>query len=319
MCMFKKWMVGMLISTMPCTVMARQVLDRVVVVVNDDILTETEVERTFAPLKKQLVETLEGEALRAKILEGKKDIMERLVDQLLIYQDSQSKGLTIKSVEIDESVDKIKMKFGNPSDFREALSRQGISEFAFRKNIEKQLYTNKYRQYFVNQSVEVSASDLDAYYEKHKKSFIESEEVRASQIFIPMNADEAFAEKKIKEIYESLLSGEDFSELSKQFSKGPNAAKGGDLGFLKSGQMLKEVDDSLSRMFIGDNSGIIKSSAGFHILKLTARKQPRQLLLSDVEDKIRKNVYAIKAEEKYHQLIKKLRDNAFIEYKVELE
>lgn len=315
----KKWIILAGVLLISPILSAGLVIDKVIVMVNDDIVTTKELDRAFKPLERQYVQTYQGEELRLKLIEARRQILERIIDQILLYQESRSKGISIKSSEIDEALNTVKVKFPSLAKFKEVLHQQGISTFAFRENIKKQLYVNRYKETFISSRIDVMVSDLKDYYEAHKKAYFEPEEVRASQIFIPfeIDADKEFVRKKTTKIYESLQNGENFEEIARQFSKGANAPQGGDLGFLKNGQMLKEVEDELSRMFIGDISPIIKSSVGFHILKLTARKEPRQMLLSEVEERVRSQVFAGKAKEKYVDILTQLREDAFIEYKSE--
>lgn len=316
----KHWVLGLSMALLIPQVAVADVLDRVVVVVNDSIVTSKDVERAFFPLKQQLSQSLQGEELRAKLSEARKAVLEKIINQELMYQEALEKGIKIKSADIDQAIEDIKVQFPSEAKFLEVLDVQGISLKAFRDNVKKQMYSKRYRQYFVLQDIRVFASEMNEFYEANKNKYLDPVEVRASQIFIPfsLESDKAFARKKAEQVLTSLKSGESFEDLARQFSKGPNADKGGDLGFLKSGQMIKEVEDALKAMYIGDISPIVESSAGLHILKLTARKQPRQLPLAEVEEQVRQQVYALKADQKYQEDLVRLRDKAFIEYKAEL-
>lgn len=296
------------------------VIDRVVVVVNDQIITAKELDRAFMAVKQQYEQTFQGEELHAKLMEARKMILERMIEQLLIYQEAVQKGIKVKSADIERSVEEIKVQFGTEQKFVDVLRVQGISEKNFRESVKRRMYSKRYRDSYISQGIRVRASEMKDFYDQHKIKYRDSAEIRASQIFISFGneSEKAFARKKTEQVLQSLKSGENFEDLARQFSKGPNASKGGDLGFLKNGQMLEEVEDALSQMFIGDISPPVESSAGFHILKLISRKQPRQMLLSEVEDRVRQRVFAQKAEDKYHKTLRKLRKKAFIEYKAEL-
>lgn len=167
--------------------------------------------------------------------------------------------------------------------------------------------------------VNVLPSDLLTYYNENKGKYIEQEEVRASQIFIPKDDDADFAKRKILEIKKSLKNGESFDGLVESFSKNTDIIKSGDLGFFKKGQMIPEIEAVVFTMRIGDISDVIESSTGYHIVKVTAKKDRREPSFDDLQEEISQIVFNQKAEKEYRKLLEKLKKESYIEIKVEME
>lgn len=115
-----------------------------------------------------------------------------------------------------------------------------------------------------------SESEIRAYYQQHAGEFRSGEEVRVRQILV---ADEALA----KEIREKLRKGEGFEELSAQFSRAPNAKRGGEIGFVSRGEIPKMFEEEIFRLQPGEVSEVIRTDSSFHIFRVDARRPPGSL------------------------------------------
>lgn len=138
--------------------------------------------------------------------------------------------------------------------------------------------------------VTVDDGEVKAWYENHKDRYQQPEERRASHILIATDADtdkgkaRAKAEAVLKEVQKS---PEKFAELAKRYSQDPGSAqKGGDLGFIGRGMMVKAFEDTVFKQNVGDVSELVQSEFGYHIIKLTAIKAGTQRTFSDVRPEI---------------------------------
>jgi len=165
----------------------------------------------------------------------------------------------------------------------------------------------------------ISPEEIQAYYDKNKVRYTQSEKIKARQILIhlPPNADEeksGAAKSKAEQILKQIQAGEDFAELAKKNSEGPAAKRGGDLGYFTRGRMIKEVDEVVFALTnIGDVSDIIKSKYGYHILKLEERQPAREMGLEEVKDRIVRQLKSKKRRDIEKSFMEELRQKASIE------
>lgn len=126
-------------------------------------------------------------------------------------------------------------------------------------------------------------------YRAETKRFAINEEVKASHILILSTTENA--EAKAAEVLEELKAGKNFEELAKAHSQDPGSgAKGGDLGFFGRGRMVKEFEDIAFQLKVGELSGVVKSQFGYHIIKVTERKEPGKQPFEEVRDTLYKEV-----------------------------
>jgi len=179
------------------------------------------------------------------------------------------------------------------------------------KNIEEareQILISKFVQEEVDKKVEMDVTDDDAksYYEKHEEEFFIPEKVKASHILVE-------EESKANQLLVRLSQGGDFAVIAKENSICPSKERGGDIGFFSAGQMLPEFEKATLKLKPGELSGVVKSAAGFHIIKVTGRTPGRQLAYEDVERKIKRLIVRERMKEKFDKLIAVLKQRVKVE------
>lgn len=140
-----------------------------------------------------------------------------------------------------------------------------------------------------NDNMTISNDDIETYYINNKAEFDTPETVAAQHIITQVsdwtdNATATAAEKKINMILGKIKAGGDFTALAKEFSEGPSATNGGDLGTFQKGQMVKEFEEAAFSLNDGETSGVIKSSFGFHIIKVNKHTPAKLLTLDEAKD-----------------------------------
>ncbi len=291
------------------------VLDKVVAVINDDIITASDFEAAFVPIKRQIHAAYKDNALNEQLTQAKRQVLERMIDDLLILQDAKEKKLTVTQEDIEDYINKVKLKFSSEDIYNESLLKQGLTPSSFKEKIKDQLLMKKYRMHVVGRSIDVYPHELLDFFQNNKEKYIEHEAVKASQIYVLKGGDLAFARDKIEEIFDQISNGEDFEKIFKQYSQGSDFIKSSDLGFFERGQMIKEIEDIVFISPIGTITNIIESNTGFHIVKVTARKEQNAISFDDVQEEIKSLVFNRKAENKYRGIINKLKEDAYIEIK----
>lgn len=165
----------------------------------------------------------------------------------------------------------------------------------------------------VKKDITVSEEDVLAYYEERKSTFTQAEQRRAAHILIEFGDDEAAAQAQINEVAEKLSAGEDFAKLAEQYSNDIiSAENGGDLDYFEMGAMDEAFDQAVFAMAnVGDVSEVVKSSFGFHLIKLLDVQAEQVKAFDDVKEELNDTLLTSRAEDKFYELQQELATVAF--------
>ncbi|GAB4425147.1 MAG: peptidyl-prolyl cis-trans isomerase [Thermodesulfovibrionales bacterium] len=211
--------------------------------------------------------------------EGAERFVNELVKKEILYQEAKKKGLD-KSPEYQKKVE----------DFKKLTL---ISQL-----LEKE----------IEEKVKVSDKDVKDYYESHKKDFTANNQVRASHILVK-------TEDEARGIVEQVKKGGDFAKIAKAKSMDTGSAKnGGDLGFFSRGQMVPEFENVAFNLKVGEVSGPVRSQYGYHIIKVTERKEGKVVEFEKIKDLLSQRLTAEKQKEIFDSYINNLRNS----YKVDI-
>ncbi len=182
------------------------------------------------------------------------------------------------------------------------------------------LLAQEYIRKNISDPANVSDKEIKDYYEKHKSQFMQPEQVKASHILIrvPSGADNKKwneAKKKAQDIRKQIMAGEDFATLAKKYSQDPGSkSRGGDLGYFKKGQMVPDFEKAAFSLKKGEVSQPVKTTFGYHIIKVYDKKPAKQKSLKDAKQEIKQMLLRKKQFKLRDEIIAKLKKK----YKVEV-
>ncbi len=295
-----------------------EIKEQIVAVINDDIITYSELEKILAPIFEQYERIYSGAELFSMLQKARRDVLNHLIEEKLIVQEATKlniKGLMGDefSKDVDQSIAEIKAKFPSEEEFIKQLKREGTTVERFRAQQEERTLVKAMLIKEASSKCSISPMEVREYYDSHKDEFTEGEKMHVSQIWIketPGKPEEA--ERTAKEVFNRLNAGEPFAELAKKYSNCPYASKGGDWGFIGHGHWNKELEDAACALKPGAHSGIVKSSLGYHIILLHEKKPPTVKSLAQVYTAIESKLFNIKAGKKRDEWIAKLKSKAYI-------
>ncbi|MED4284741.1 peptidylprolyl isomerase [Priestia megaterium] len=246
-----------------------------------------------------LVETKSGNITKDDLYNKMVDTSGATALEQLIEENVLRNNYSVTDKEVEAELKTVKKQFSTDEEFKSALESSGIkNEAALKKQIELSLIQQK----AVTAGVDKSEKKLKAYYEKHKEDF---ETAKASHILVQ-------DEKAANEIKKKLDDGGDFSKLAKEYSiDTATASKGGDLGEFKRGDMVTEFSDAAFSIKLNTISDVIKTDYGYHIIKVTERKQKTY---EQAKDQVEK-AYLSEHAKSYQDVIKKLKKDNKVEIK----
>jgi parvulin-like peptidyl-prolyl isomerase len=294
-----------------------EVVDKVVAIVNDEIITQSDVEKILAPLSAQYVTVYSKEEFPRKLAEAKRNIINKLIEDKLILAEAKNQKIEVSDEEVEAEIEKLKAQFSSPDEFETALFKQGLEIADLEKNYHNQIMIQKVINSQVKSKVVIKPTEITDYYYAHLDDFTKPQEVKVSHILIRIEngADAKDAYQRAQKVLDILDKGADFSQVARTYSDGPRANEGGNIGFVSRGQMIKEIDEVIFKLKVGELSGLIKTDLGYHIVKVEDIRPSALLDLTEVQSKIRDILFHKKIEKNFTEWLNKLKKNAFISIK----
>ena len=265
----------LLVAALPAGARDAVLVDRVVAVVNKDVITLTELaERTAraeAELRRQRIAAPERTALERQVLE-------RLVLDKAQVQLAESTGMRVDALQLDRAVQRVAENNGMAlAEFRRALERDGVDFESFRAELRQQILLARLREREVDDRVQVSEAEIDAYLLEHKASLASAIEYDVAHILVrlPEQARPEQVEQarvRAARVREEAQGGADFARLAASHSDAGDALQGGALGWRTPGRLPELFAEALGDMQPGAVSALLRSPAGFHVVKLLGRR-----------------------------------------------
>lgn len=251
-------------------------IDQIMVVVNDDVITRHELDARIdvvvAQLKKQ------GTPL-PEIVVLEKQILERMIGDLLQVQFAKETGLRVDDAQLDKALGRIAQqnKLASLAAFRAKLEQEGINFNKFREEIRAEILTVRLREREVDSKLVISDNEIDNYLANQAKQSGKGEELKLAHIMVVV-PEQASAEKiqtfktRAEQALAKLRGGAPFAQVAAGYSDANDALKGGDLGWRPADRLPAMFAEAIQKLQPGEVTGILRSPNGFHILKLLERR-----------------------------------------------
>lgn len=246
-------------------------LDGIVAVVGRDIITEQELGSEVSTISKELRQR-EAKLPDKRVLE--KQVLEKMIVEKLQMQRAESLGIRIDDSTLDRAVQGIAKDNGmSVTQFRKALTSEGLDYRGFRENIRKELAISRLHTRVIDRRVSVSEQEVKDLLERNRGLSNANKQYRLRHILIsvPEAATPEVLEKaraEARKLRSQILDGSSFADLATAHSDGQNALKGGDLGWRAADQLPTLFAAPVTSMNVGDVSEVIQSPSGFHLVKV---------------------------------------------------
>lgn len=297
----------------------RELLDQVIAVVNDEPITQSELDVLLRPLYEQYRQEFQGEELVMRINDARRKLLNQLIEDRLVIQEATKKEIHVDAAEVDEDMDKFKARFPNETAMEDLLKEQGISLNDIRKKLEKQAMMRQLHNQEIRAKVVVSPMEIEEYYKQNATKFDQEPRIKVRSITVKKSYEardkgivDEEAKMKIAEIRKRLLSGEDFGVLAKQFSEDVQAANSGLSDWIPHGSMIPVIDEVIFSLKLGEISQVIETPMGYHLFRVEEKEPSIKHTLEDVRDKIFGELYQQKSEARFNEWMQELKRNAYI-------
>jgi len=258
-----------------------------------------------------------------KVDEFRKQVLDRLVDEELLFQDAQSRKLVIGKDVVDAEIGKARGEFPSAEAFQEALAKSQLTEESLRALLTRNLSIQELVEREVGAKVTVSDAEVHDFYTGNQSAFETPERARVRHILVQVDEkddEKTRAEKRAKAeaLLKQLKEGADFEELAKKSSDCPSAPKGGDLGFFERGQMVPAFEETAFALKPGELSGVVETQFGYHLIRGEERVAAGIVKEEEAAPQIREYLQSRKTEEAVDARLKDLREKARIELLMKL-
>jgi peptidyl-prolyl cis-trans isomerase SurA len=253
-----------------------QMLDRIVAVVNSDVITQRDLSRRVSQVENQL---RQGRVPMPPADVLQRQVLERMITERAQLQFARDTGVRIDDLTLDRTIARIaENNRMSMTEFRAALERDGLSFERFREDIRNEITLQRLREREVEQKIQISEGEIDNFIEEQKNLPASANvEYNLSHILVrvPENASPEQVESRRQRAESALKQargGVDFREVAVSFSEAPDALQGGALGWRAADRLPEIFSTALVKMKPGDTSDVLRSPAGFHILRLTEQR-----------------------------------------------
>jgi peptidyl-prolyl cis-trans isomerase SurA len=282
------------------------VVDRVVAVVNDEIITMSDLQR---------------ESLKRPAGTDQRITLEDMIDRKLQMFAAKRNGMEVTDRELDDALADIKKRNNmDNKQFEEALAREGLTLEQYRSEFREQMTMSRLFNKFVRTGLSVDEKEIREYYDRNLGQFSLPEEIRV-RILVVTVPEKAPSDKiieardKAAALMARIGKGEDFIHLIRENSGSPTAAQDGDLGFLQREHVIPEIEEATRDLKPGQYAGPVKAADGFYIIRLEEIRTPVKPF-EKVKEEIQKLLYEQKMEYTYRSFLQSLRSEAHIENKL---
>ncbi len=306
-----------------------KVIDRVVAVVNNDVILLSDLEDAIQPYLKKITEKATAESRQEEIQRAKESMLDTLIEKDLIAQKAKKARIRVTDEDYKHAYELLAKRSGlTKEQFAAQIRASGLTQSEYKKNLKYQILQEKVINHDVRSKVVITETMIKEYYDAHRKEYTQTKDGYAllqigfswgdsseSQKSAPnMYADKIDAKRRAEEVRKLAEDGQDFRELAKKYSTLPSASEGGDIGVLQKDDMASDMRDAIVSLKPGQISKIIETPAGFQFFKLLASKDgvdPKSSYESAKEG-IREILYGQQLKKEFDVWVKDLKEQAYI-------
>ena len=284
---------------------AATIRDRIVAVVNSEIITLSELEDEVSEVKQQARQRFSGTELDQRLRQIDYMGLNRMIERKLQLQIAKKRGLKVTDEEVKDAVARLRRVGESPNE--DDPKEMGM--------IKDQLITMRLVNQQIRSGLLVTDDEGQRFYQQHKDRFMLPPEIRISQILIALGprSELLAVREKAQQVFALLKKGERFEEMAARYSDGPEGRRGGSLGYIKPGEMLPQIQTAIERLDKGTVTEPIASPIGMHIIRVDDRKPPEFRPFEEVKEDIKNVIFQLKSEEAYLDWIKDQKDHNYVE------
>ncbi|MBW2179365.1 MAG: SurA N-terminal domain-containing protein [Deltaproteobacteria bacterium] len=297
-----------------------EVIDRIVAVVNSDIIVLTDLNRELKPAVAQIkAQNLPEDQEKEELSKYREVMLNQLINQALIDQEIKRYGISVSDEEVDQSITRIReSKFLTEERFEEELKKNmGLSMDEYREKSKDQLLRMKLINSQVQSKVVITDKDREQYYEQFEEEFAGGKRYHLRNIIMRVSSDTSEAEKekiekKMEKVFEELKQGAAFAAVADKYSESSTNGEGGDLGFFRFNDLSPQLKEVLADKSEGEFTSVLDTELGYQILYVEKIEDDTGKSLEEASPEIDKQIYNASVNIKFQSWLMELRKQSHI-------
>jgi peptidyl-prolyl cis-trans isomerase SurA len=294
------------------------VMDRIVAVVNNDVITLNELRENVLYYKVETrgQDTMSDEELAHRLLS-------RLIESRLQLQEADREKIAVDDTDLSEEIAARmkKMNLNTEEEFEAIVKKQGLTMEAVKKKLREQIMIAKVTRRKVAFRVSVTEQEVDRYLQENRAKLETGLTYHARHIMVAPDKERsdagwAAALERANADYARLLAGADFAELAREVSQDATAKDGGDLGTLKRGELAEDIESRILALSPGQVSPPFRTDLGYHLVKLEAKEALEGEGLTRVRQQIRDILFRQKYQARLDAWLEEIKKRAIIEVRI---
>ena len=296
-----------------------EVVDRIVAVVNNEIVTLYDLNRAFGPYAGN-IQALKypPEKERQMLFQVRQDVLDQLIDSMLADQQVKLGQIKVSQKEIDNTIERLKeSRQFTDEQLRQGLASQGMTMEEYRKEIEEQLMRARLVNREVKSKIVITKEDIKDYYESHREQYAGEKKYHLWNLFIKVSSDSDDSERSVaRNLMEAnlvkLKQGQSFESLIDGLKNSPSAVQGTDLGLYRLEELSEQLRQVVKNMKAGEFSALLDSNFGYQIIYIQNIEETQAKPLEAVESEVEEKLYTESVDNKYQEWLEQLRARSHI-------
>ncbi|MEN8198721.1 MAG: peptidylprolyl isomerase [Thermodesulfobacteriota bacterium] len=313
----------------PSQLHSAQLVDRIVAVVNDDVITMSEVNKKGKGFFRKIQEQAPTAQLEEALGRAREEVLENLIDQKLISQEAIKQNVSVSDEELEAAAQQMLISNNMTRELLDTqLDEMGMDYDAYLGTLRSQILQSKLVNYEVRSKIIITDDMILDYYDTHyvkhvsgggyylmQMGFMWDKEGTGSSSTATQYAAKVDARERAERVRALVENGQDFRSLAEKFSDLPSAADGGDLGIFQKEDMAPYMQKAILPLKPGEISKIIETPAGYQFFKLLSSQDGEivvQASLESVKEEIRKKLHDQQLKETFDEWVRNIKKEAYI-------
>jgi peptidyl-prolyl cis-trans isomerase SurA len=296
-----------------------EIIDRIVAVVNSDIITLYDLNRALKPYEENIKALgYSAEKERETLFQVRKDLLDQLIDSKLADQEIERAQITVSESDIDATIERMKeARSITDEQLREGLSRQGLTMAEYRKEMREQILRSKLVNREVKSKIVVTKEDVKAYYDSHQDEYAGEKKYYLYNIFVRLSpeADTSERESALRQMEDArarLAQGVTFEDLVNQLKNSSSRVQGTDLGLYRPEELSEQLQGAVAKLSAGEYTEVLDTDFGPQIIYVQKIQETPAKSVDEVESEIVETLYNELVDNKYQDWLNDLRKRSLI-------
>jgi peptidyl-prolyl cis-trans isomerase SurA len=301
------------------TTKGAEIVDRIVAVVNDEVITLIELNNTLKPYMEKIQSLGYPQDKEQELLfKVRKDMLDRLINQKIEDQEIKRSKVEISEEQVDKTIERVKeTNYLTDEQLRAALAKDGLTIEEYRSKIKDQILRERLVALKVKSKIVITKEDIKAYYEKHIKEYGGKQKYHLRNIImkVPLflgSEKKLEIKAKMDEILEKLKAGESFKALAAKYSESPAASDGGDLGEFEFDALSPQLQNAIEKIKPGEYTSVLDTDQGYQIFLIEEIVNTPGKTLEEMSPEIERILFNESIDNKYQAWIGNLRKESVV-------